>query len=172
MSSDSLAIFRKSMGNELGALAEEHYRHECVPPMPIPKSCYHLYTDQSPQPQRLRPLGPAISSLAPLNPHNHRLGTRLLLGSLRCHPSPPQPYHHVQCLPRHRKARLCAVRQRPYREPARPYSHVEAINLWRHCNLHTLRPWWLVRWRRDWIVDGIFECGQCDQEGSRGQEED
>jgi hypothetical protein len=31
MSSDSLALFRKSMGNELGALAEQHYQHECVP---------------------------------------------------------------------------------------------------------------------------------------------
>jgi len=30
MSSDSLAIFRKSMGTDLGALAEEHYRHEYV----------------------------------------------------------------------------------------------------------------------------------------------
>ncbi|GAB7344874.1 hypothetical protein MBLNU457_3317t1 [Dothideomycetes sp. NU457] len=28
MSSDSLAIFRKSMGSDLGALAEEHYRHD------------------------------------------------------------------------------------------------------------------------------------------------
>jgi len=30
MSSDSLAVFRKSMGSDLGALAEEHYRHEYV----------------------------------------------------------------------------------------------------------------------------------------------
>ncbi|KAI5198927.1 hypothetical protein E4T39_06528 [Aureobasidium subglaciale] len=30
MSSDSLALFRKSMGNELGALAEQHYQHEFV----------------------------------------------------------------------------------------------------------------------------------------------
>ncbi|KAI5239016.1 hypothetical protein E4T47_08339 [Aureobasidium subglaciale] len=28
MSSDSLALFRKSMGNELGALAEQHYQHD------------------------------------------------------------------------------------------------------------------------------------------------
>jgi len=30
MSSDSLALFRKSLGNELGALAEQHYQHESV----------------------------------------------------------------------------------------------------------------------------------------------
>jgi hypothetical protein len=34
MSSDSLALFRKSMGNELGALAEQHYQHEQVPLKP------------------------------------------------------------------------------------------------------------------------------------------
>ncbi|THW44225.1 hypothetical protein D6D21_05003 [Aureobasidium pullulans] len=28
MSSDSLALFRKSLGNELGALAEQHYQHD------------------------------------------------------------------------------------------------------------------------------------------------
>ncbi|KAI4726135.1 hypothetical protein E4T49_06078 [Aureobasidium sp. EXF-10728] len=28
MSSDSLAIFRKTMGDELGALAEQHYQHD------------------------------------------------------------------------------------------------------------------------------------------------
>jgi hypothetical protein len=31
MSSDSLALFRKSLGNELGALAEQHFQHEQVP---------------------------------------------------------------------------------------------------------------------------------------------
>lgn len=28
MSSDSLAMFRKGLGDDLGSLAEEHYRHE------------------------------------------------------------------------------------------------------------------------------------------------
>lgn len=30
MNTDSLALFRKSLGNELGALAEQHYQHESV----------------------------------------------------------------------------------------------------------------------------------------------
>jgi len=30
MSSDSLAMFRKSMGPDLAELAEQHLKHECV----------------------------------------------------------------------------------------------------------------------------------------------
>lgn len=69
MSSDSLALFRKSASADLQKLADEHLNHEFVlPPFQEP----HL-ADHPAQPQRSRPRRPEIRRQQTPNPRPRRL---------------------------------------------------------------------------------------------------